>query len=97
MVFSLTGTFFKYESLTCINYRFNTLPFEPIHCNEIEINVFEIQDVFGMSISPALIACLLFAVFVSLISPFAGFLASGMKRAYNIKILQTQYLDMAAF
>lgn len=36
-------------------------------------------------ISPALIACLYFGVFASLVSPFAGFFASGMKRAYQIK------------
>jgi len=32
-----------------------------------------------------LITCLLYGVFASLASPFAGFFASGMKRAYQIK------------
>jgi len=35
--------------------------------------------------SVALITCLGFGVFSSLVSPFAGFFASGMKRAYKIK------------
>jgi phosphatidate cytidylyltransferase len=35
--------------------------------------------------SVALITCLGFGVFASLVSPFAGFFASGMKRAYKIK------------
>lgn len=35
--------------------------------------------------SIALITCLGFGVFGSLVSPFAGFFASGMKRAYKIK------------
>jgi len=31
------------------------------------------------------VICILYGAFASLLSPFAGFLASGMKRAYNIK------------
>ena len=35
--------------------------------------------------SPALLYCLLYCIFSALIAPFAGFFASGMKRAYKIK------------
>jgi len=36
-------------------------------------------------ISPALASCLIYAVVTSLVTPFAGFLASGLKRAYALK------------
>lgn len=39
----------------------------------------------SIKISPALITCLFYAFFTSMVAPFAGFFASGMKRAYNIK------------
>lgn len=35
--------------------------------------------------SPVLMICLGFGLFTSFAAPFAGFLASGMKRAYQIK------------
>jgi phosphatidate cytidylyltransferase len=40
---------------------------------------------FKFSASPALLVYLLFGIFTSLAAPFAGFLASGIKRAYQIK------------
>ena len=36
-------------------------------------------------ISPVLIYCLIYCCFSALVAPFAGFFASGMKRAYGIK------------
>ena len=38
-----------------------------------------------INLSPALIYCLIYCCFSALIAPFAGFFASGMKRAYGIK------------
>jgi len=34
---------------------------------------------------PAQFYCAVFGLFASLIGPFAGFLASGIKRAYDVK------------
>lgn len=38
-----------------------------------------------INLSPALIYSLIYCCFSALIAPFAGFFASGMKRAYGIK------------
>ena len=35
--------------------------------------------------SPALLYCLVYCAFSAMIAPWAGFFASGMKRAYKIK------------
>lgn len=62
------------------------LPFQPITCNQRQSNVFiESIDVFGTMISPAMATCLLYAALTSLVTPFAGFFASGLKRAYALK------------
>lgn len=34
---------------------------------------------------PAQLYCVVFGIFASLIGPFAGFLASGIKRTYGLK------------
>jgi len=39
----------------------------------------------SISVSPVQTTFVLFAILASLISPFGGFMASGMKRAFNIK------------
>ena len=38
-----------------------------------------------LKISPALSYCLIYCLFSALVAPFAGFFASGMKRAYKLK------------
>lgn len=50
-----------------------------------EVFVDTYEGPFGTRVSAALIVCLFFGVFSSLVSPFAGFFCSGMKRAYQIK------------
>ena len=90
MVYLLSHKLFAYEKLICVNYRLDKLPFEQIECNLVQSDVFQDTVSFdelkiSYAISPALIACLYFGVFASLVSPFAGFFASGMKRAYQIK------------
>lgn len=93
MVFAFTSTIFHYRRFTCINYRLNTLPFEPIECSNIDsLEVFsdiDFEFIVKFKASVALITCLGFGLFASLVSPFAGFLASGMKRAYKIKDFAT--------
>lgn len=90
-VFVLTKSIFKSQSYTCINYKINTLPYEPIECSQSKTELFAdtIEWPFGLMVSPALITCLSFGIFASLVSPFAGFLASGMKRAWQIKDFAT--------
>lgn len=89
MIFCFTSTIFYYKRFTCINYRMNTLPFEPIECSNIDslqvFNDIDFDFIVKFKASIALITCLGFGVFASLVSPFAGFFASGMKRAYKIK------------
>ena len=46
---------------------------------------FTFLGVSSISLSLAQIAFLLFAVLASLVTPFGGFVASGMKRAHNIR------------
>ena len=46
---------------------------------------FSFLGISEISVSPALIFCLMYCFFSALIAPFAGFFASGMKRAYKIK------------
>jgi phosphatidate cytidylyltransferase len=76
----------SFPSNICMNYKFDYLPFEPITCNDYETTIFDIVEwPFGIKESQFTMICLVYGTFASLISPFAGFLASGMKRAYNIK------------
>lgn len=46
---------------------------------------FAIFGVTQVECLPAQMYCCVFGLFASLIGPFAGFLASGLKRAYGIK------------
>jgi phosphatidate cytidylyltransferase len=64
------------------------LPFEGANCVENQPKVFDdIQFTFPFEFqtSPAMICCVFMGMFASLVAPFAGFLASGFKRANNIK------------
>ena len=42
-------------------------------------------SILSFKISPALLTCLFYGFFASLVVPFAGFLASGLKRANSLK------------
>ena len=46
---------------------------------------FSFMGISSVTVSQAQLSACLFGLFASLISPFGGFLASGMKRAYSIK------------
>jgi phosphatidate cytidylyltransferase len=46
---------------------------------------------------PAQAYCVVFCIFAALIGPFAGFLASGMKRAYSIKDFGTTFPGHGGF
>mmetsp|Transcript_26978 Transcript_26978/g.23865 ORF Transcript_26978/g.23865 Transcript_26978/m.23865 type:complete len:164 (-) Transcript_26978:13-504(-) len=50
-----------------------------------ELSMFSFLEGKSISFAPFQAHCIFFALFVSLISPFAGFLASGLKRALKIK------------
>lgn len=66
----------------------SVLPFEPRTCtNEDSLEVFVDQQYHNpdFKASNALIVCCAFGAFAAVAAPFAGFLASGMKRAYQIK------------
>ena len=92
--FTLIFTFFtvsylhKFERLTCTTTRISLYPFEPIEC--VPSKVFELRQVevplFGqIEVCDAQIVSCIFGLFTSLVAPFAGFLASGIKRASGLK------------
>ena len=77
---------------TCSPRRYTT-PFEDYRCESLP-SVYQVQayklpfallGISEISMSPALTFCLMYCFFSALIAPFAGFFASGMKRAYKIK------------
>ncbi len=81
-----TNTYFQKEEYVCMDYGLSFYPFKPVKCYETPNYVFEnCYDFFGFKFSRALAVCLFYGIFASLVAPFAGFLASGMKRAYQIK------------
>ena len=70
-----------------------TLPFEHYQCETLP-KVYNLQQyqlpftILGhnnIELSPAMIYCVIYCFYIGLIAPFAGFFASGMKRAWNIK------------
>ena len=81
-----TNTYFKNSEYICMNYELIYLPCKPMKCHQTPFYVFEtVYEIYGLRISRAFIACIIYGIFASLVAPFAGFLASGMKRAYQIK------------
>lgn len=86
LVYCVTSFFFDFEKLVCVNYRLDKLPFEQIECLTDQSDVFgQTAEEAGSRLTPALVTCITFGFFASLVSPFAGFFASGMKRAYELK------------
>jgi phosphatidate cytidylyltransferase len=78
---------------TCMPLRMNLLPYENYQCDSLHPVYLE-KDyqlpfaIFGhetFRASPAVIYAVLNTAFASLFAPFAGFWASGFKRANNIK------------
>ena len=72
----------------CMNEKLNAGLFEPINCVPWKNNIlanYELTWPFHITISPAKAGALVIGLMASLIAPFAGFFASGMKRAYQIK------------
>jgi phosphatidate cytidylyltransferase len=81
-----TNTYFKKEDFVCITYEIPFEPCKPITCFSTPEYVFEnCFELFGFKFSRALVLCMIFGLFVSTVAPFAGFFASGMKRAYELK------------
>jgi len=73
---------FKVEWLACPFTYFTFVPFEPNNeCNVSQIPVYNDRN----GPSPAQLAVVVFGLFASVVGPFGGFLASGMKRAWQLK------------
>ena len=71
-----------------MNEKLNGNLFEPVNCVPWKNSVLENQEIMWpvhINISPAKAGALTIGLMASLLAPFAGFLASGMKRAYQIK------------
>ena len=69
-----------------MNHRLDMLPFEPVTCSKQTSSVFQNSIKIGETeMSPALVTCIIYACLTSLVTPFAGFFASGLKRAYALK------------
>ena len=72
----------------CGTKRYDIGIFENYVCDQVP-SCFTLQTVsiFGVEVEclPAQIYCVIFGVFAAFVAPFAGFFASGYKRAYGIK------------
>ena len=77
----------------CRTHEYTVAPFYNYTCSEYDFVFnptryelpFTVMGVDHITCLPAQILCVVFGVFASLVGPFAGFLASGAKRAYGIK------------
>jgi phosphatidate cytidylyltransferase len=90
--FILVPILFKNDHMICPYNKFSWIPFENdgSSCDAINRELFDYSErsffgLFSITCSPAQIATCVFGLFSSLIGPFGGFLASGMKRAYDLK------------
>jgi phosphatidate cytidylyltransferase len=76
------GQIFKVEWLACPFNHFSFVPFESNNeCNLSTTPAFSEEN----GPSPAQQAVVIFGLFASIVGPFGGFLASGMKRAWQLK------------
>jgi phosphatidate cytidylyltransferase len=66
------------KELTCVNHEITTSMFKSTECGHQ-------NTLFEGVVSPATVVCLVYAIFTSLYTPFAGFFASGLKRSLQIK------------
>lgn len=76
---------FQFEGLMCMNEKLNGNPFEPVNCVPWKNTLMDDQEIMWpiyIKISPIKAAALTIGLMASLLAPFAGFMASGMKRAY---------------
>jgi phosphatidate cytidylyltransferase len=85
---------FSIESFICMIDKVHLQPFHPIVCGETTSAAYKTYEqpltfpILGhtsVTTSKAAITALFFCLYASLVSPFAGFLASGVKRAFKIK------------
>ena len=85
---------FSVESFICMIDKVPIQPFAPIVCSDTMSSAYITYEqalpfpIFGhthFTTSKAVITALFFCLYASLVSPFAGFLASGVKRAFKIK------------
>lgn len=81
------------EFWICESFKYDIGIFENYTCKDVN-PVFIKKEVqvslgsfgsFNVNCMPAQFYCVIFGLFASLIGPFAGFFASGLKRAYDIK------------
>lgn len=78
---------------TCAPMQITWHPFQDYECQEVHYiyhsRVFKLPFSFlgldSFTCSPAVLYSMVYVVFAAIIAPFAGFLASGLKRAYGIK------------
>lgn len=89
-IYIFVRVLFQYETLTCISSRLDVLPFQPLECdtNNSELLYVETEQWWlpnSIKMSKALGTCFFYGFFTSFVTPFAGFFASGFKRAYNLK------------
>ena len=95
-IFTLTfiASIFHNKLLMCMNHKIDVLPFQPVTCTNAKTSVFEDLEFFfpvQAKLSPVLITCVFYGIFTSFVTPFAGFFASGMKRAYQLKDFSTTF------
>lgn len=78
-----TNTYFKHDESVCMDYEMSFQLCKPVNCYKTPEYVFEnCFEVLGFKFSRALVVCVFYGLFVSMVAPFAGFFASGLKRAY---------------
>ncbi len=89
----------------CGTQRYDIGLFENYKCDTVNSIFIEQRvelpfSIFGLThvnCLPAQFYCVIFGIFASLIGPFAGFLASGIKRAYGIKDFANKFPGHGGF
>ena len=94
----MTSALQTIDGITCPNSQLDFTPFYFPICETSLVETFQLGP-FGLTTLQA--HFMLFSLFASIIGPFGGFFASGLKRSIKIKvkilffrILRTQFPDM---
>mmetsp|Transcript_27278 Transcript_27278/g.41496 ORF Transcript_27278/g.41496 Transcript_27278/m.41496 type:complete len:211 (+) Transcript_27278:334-966(+) len=77
----------QFKQITCPQNEITLIPFIPLNCTRADIyDKRPMETPFGtMELAPSQVHAAIIALFATLIAPFGGFFASGLKRGLKIK------------
>ena len=84
------GLSFEYPTFICQIESYSLEPFHPVNClpelnSGFQTKTYTIFGAYSYTTTFATLVACMFGLFTSIAGPFAGFLASGIKRGYQIK------------